>query len=231
MKFHVDRKEINWEPENFYIAGYTAKDQGALKDHIEELEKIGVPAPPRVPMIYHLSPELLRTETVVSTIRNDASGEVEVVLLNIEGEWHVGIGSDHTDRVLEAVSVQKSKQVCAKPISNELWPLSSIEDHWDEIELKSWYSIKGEETLYQSGKLDAFLSPKELLEIVEERGYPTSEIALFCGTLPIISSEFLYGESFRAELYDSKTNKKIELFYQTKILRDSEEEVICQKQS
>ena len=47
------------------------------------------------------------------------------MLLNIEGEWYVGIGSDHTDRVLEAVSIRKSKQVCAKPISKELWPLST----------------------------------------------------------------------------------------------------------
>ncbi|WP_051291514.1 DUF2848 family protein [Fictibacillus gelatini] len=231
MKFYVDRKELNWEPENFYIAGYTAKNQAELKEHIEELEKIGVAAPPQVPMIYHLSPELLSTGATISTVRNDASGEAEVVLLNIEGEWHVGIGSDHTDRVLEATSVQKSKQVCAKPISNELWPLSAIEDHWDEIELRSWYSINGKETLYQSGKLDAFLSPKELLKIVEERGYSTSESALFCGTLPIVSGEFIYGESFRAELFDPKMNKKIELFYHTKILRDSEEEALCQKRN
>ncbi|TWD93431.1 uncharacterized protein DUF2848 [Neobacillus bataviensis] len=222
MNFNVNGKEISWEPQNFIIAGYTAKDQAALKAHIEELEKIGVAAPKAVPMIYQLSPELLSTERVISTVRNDGSGEAEVVLLHIEGGWYVGIGSDHTDRVLEATSVQKSKQVCAKPISKELWPLNSIEDHWDEIELKSWYSVNGEEHLYQSGKLEAFLSPKELLNIIEARGYTTANTALFCGTLPILSKEFLFGEEFRAELYDARNDKKLELSYQTKILIDSE---------
>ena len=135
--------------EPYYCRVY-CKRSDALRAHIEELEKIGVPAPQTVPMIYQLSPELLSTETEISTVRNDSSGEVEVVLLNIEGEWYVGIGSDHTDRVLEAVSIQKSKQVCAKPISKELWPLSSIEDHWDDLQLKSWYSVNGEVQLYQS---------------------------------------------------------------------------------
>lgn len=222
MKFYINGKEINWEPKNLIIAGYTAKDQDALRAHIEELEKIGVPAPQTVPMIYQLSPELLSTETEISIVRNDSSGEVEIVLLNIEGEWYVGIGSDHTDRVLEAVSIQKSKQVCAKPISKELWPLSSIEDHWDDLQLKSWYSVNGEVQLYQSGKLEEFLSPKELIEIVEARGYSTSETALFCGTPPIISNEFLYGEEFKAELYNARNDQKIKLSYQTKILKDAE---------
>lgn len=222
MNFRVDGKEIDWEPKNLIIAGYTAKDQAALRAHIEELAKIGVPAPQTVPMIYQLSPELLSTESEITTVRNDSSGEAEVVLLNIRGEWYVGIGSDHTDRVLEATSIQKSKQVCAKPISNELWPLSSIEDYWDEIQLKSWYSINGEVQLYQSGQLGEFLSPKELIQIVESRGYSTSETALFCGTPPIISNEFLYGEEFKAKLYNPRDNKKINLAYQTKILKDAE---------
>lgn len=222
MKFYVNDKEIGWDPKNLIIAGYTAKDQDALRAHIEELEKIGVPAPQTVPMIYQLSPELLSTETEISTVGNDSSGEAEVVLLNIRGEWYVGIGSDHTDRVLEATSIQKSKQVCAKPISSELWPLSSIEDHWDEIQLKSWYLINGEEQLYQSGKLGEFLSPKELIQIVNARGYATSETALFCGTPPIISNEFLYGEQFKAELYSTRNNRKIKLAYQIKILKDAE---------
>lgn len=222
MKFHVNGKEINWEPKDLLIAGYTAKDQNSLRNHIEELEKIGVAAPPAVPMIYQLSPELLCNESEITAVRNDSSGEAEIVILNIEGEWYVGLGSDHTDRVLEAVSIQKSKQVCAKPVSKELWPLGSIEDHWDEIEMKSWYVLNGEECLYQSGKLAEFLTPKELVQIIEGRGYSVSEAAILCGTLPILSSEFLYGEEFKAEIYDARTNKRISLSYQIKILKDAE---------
>ncbi|MED4203317.1 DUF2848 family protein [Neobacillus mesonae] len=222
MKFNVNGSEVNWEPTQLLVAGYTAKDQNSLREHIEELGKIGVPAPPAVPMIYQLSPELLSTESEISAVKNDTSGEAEVVVMDIDGEWYVGLGSDHTDRVLEAVSIQKSKQVCAKPVSKELWPLSSIEDHWDEIEMKSWYLVDGEESLYQSGKLAEFLTPRELIALIEGRGYSVSGAAILCGTLPILSGGFLYGEEFGAQLYDPITNKKIVLSYQMKILKDAE---------
>ncbi|MEH7252553.1 DUF2848 family protein [Neobacillus niacini] len=222
MEFFVNGKVVKWEPKNLLIAGYTSKDQNSLREHIEELEKIGVAPPPAVPMIYQLSPELLCTDEEISAVRNDSSGEAEVVILEIDGEWHIGLGSDHTDRVLEAVSIQKSKQVCGKPVSKELWPLRSIEDHWDEIEMKSWYVVDGEERLYQSGKLAEFITPTELVDIIEARGYPVSEGAILCGTLPILSSEFLYGEEFKAELYDPRRKNRISLAYQIKILKDAE---------
>lgn len=223
MKFYTEnKKEIEWKPKNLIIAGYTAKDQAALKAHIKELEEIGVAPPPRVPMIYQVSPELLSVEEFVSTVRNDASGEVEFVLFNIEGEWYVGIGSDHTDRVLETVSIQKSKQVCAKPVSNRLWKVDDVKDHWDQIEIKSWNYVGGKEELYQTGTLAEFMSPDEIIKITEERGYSVSEAAIFCGTPPFISDEFIYGEQFKAELYDPVKDNIIQLNYKTKILKDAE---------
>lgn len=224
MNFKIYNNKVNFEPQNLLIAGYTSKNQDELKAHVVELEKIGVAPPKKVPMIYQLSPELLSTKKTMTTVKNEGSGEAEVVLLNIKDEWYIGLGSDHTDRVLEAVSVQKSKQVCAKPISNELWKLADIEAHWDEIELKSWVFINGEEKLYQSGKLDSFLDPTTLMEIVREREYPLEGTALFCGTLPLLSEGFLYGERFRAELTDYKNNNTITLQYNAEILIDSEED-------
>lgn len=224
LEFNFNNEVLRFEPESLLIAGYTAKDQEALIAHIEELKEIGVAAPNQVPMVYDLSPELLTTKKSMSTVKNDTSGEVEVVLLDIDGEWYVALGSDHTDRKLEAVSVHKSKQVCAKPISSNVWKLSEIEEHWDEIELRSWFIQDGKETLYQTGKLAAFLSPKELLAIMKERGYPTKKIALFCGTPPLLTDSFIYAEGFRAELIDTKNNKVIELKYDVNILIDAKED-------
>jgi hypothetical protein len=224
MEIQIENKKRNWAPDRLVIAGYTAKDQEAAKRHIEELKELGVPAPPRIPMLYDLSPGLLTSESTIAVVNNDSSGEVEVVLLEVDGTWYLGLGSDHTDRVLEAVSIQKSKQVCPKPISKELWLLSEIEDHMGDIELRSWMTHNGEESLYQDGKLESFLSPKELLQIVDERGYSSSGLALFCGTPPIVNGEFIFGEAFRAELYDRKLERKITLSYKTKLLKDAEEE-------
>ncbi|RFU64944.1 DUF2848 family protein [Peribacillus glennii] len=224
MKIKIDGNLTNWVPKRLVIAGYTAKDQEAAQKHIDELKELGVPAPPRIPMLYDLSPGLLTSEPSISVVNNDSSGEVELILLDLDGTWYVGLGSDHTDRVLEAVSIQKSKQVCPKPISQDLWLLSEIEGHMDQLEMRSWVTVNGEESLYQEGRLESFLSPKELLKIVDERGYSSSGLALYCGTPPIVNGEFIFGEAFRAELTDPILERKITLSYKTDILKIAEEE-------
>lgn len=223
MQLRFGETTINWVPQRLVIAGYTGKDQEAVKKHIEELKELGVPAPPKVPMLYDLSPELLQAAETITAVKNESSGEAEVVLFDIDGTWYVGLGSDHTDRVLEAVSVQKSKQVCAKPVAAEVWKLSEVADHWDKIEMKSWVQVNGEERLYQSGTLQEFLNPKELLEIVAREGYASPGMALFCGTLALIDGEFRYGAPFRAELHDPVLQKTLRLCYQVQQLKDAEE--------
>lgn len=194
-----------------------------MRKHIAELEELGIPAPPRVPMLYDLSPRLLRTDERMTVVGGDGSGEAEVVLLEKDGEWYVGLGSDHTDRALEAVSIQKSKEACAKPIGRELWTLDSALEHWDAIEMRSWTDIGGEERLYQSGTLGEFLHPGEVRRIVRERGYDSPGIAIFCGTLPL-HGEFVFGGAFRAELSDPAKGRKLTLRYDTYRLQDAEEE-------
>ncbi|MDQ7864646.1 DUF2848 family protein [Peribacillus frigoritolerans] len=66
------------------------------------------------------------------------------------------------------------------------------------------------------------MHPEELLKIIEERGYDSEDMIVFCGTLPIINGEFIYGEAFSAELYDRLTDNKIQLNYQVHILVDAE---------
>lgn len=222
MEFICEGETIRWAPERLVIAGYTGRDQEAVKKHIDELKALGVPAPPQIPMLYDLSPELLQTSSRLTVVLNDSSGEAEVVLLDIGGRWYVGLGSDHTDRVLEAASVQKSKQICAKLVTRELWPFESIRDRWADIEMKSWVRVGGEERLYQSGRLGEFMHPDELLRIVEQRGYTSPNMALYCGTLPL-HGEFVLGGAFRAELIDPQNNRKLTLAYETKLLKNAEE--------
>lgn len=223
MKLRLNGKELDWEPKKLVIAGYTGRDQASVKQHIQELEEVGIAPPPRVPMLYDLSPQLLVAENEISVVRNASSGEAEYVLFDIEGQWYVGLGSDHTDRALEAISVHQSKQVCLKPVASEIWPLADIRSHWDEIEMNSWVVKDGREELYQSGKLDAFLYPEAIIELVRERGFYEPGTAIFCGTLVLLNGTFVYGESFRAEMKDPVRNRTISYQYKIKTLQDSGE--------
>lgn len=223
MRLTVENEVVDWEPKRLLIAGYTSKDQEQLQKHIRELEEeLGVVPPPTTPMIYDLSPELLTINEEITVVNNDGSGEVEVTAAEINGKWYIGIGSDHTDRKLEAVSVQKSKQVCSKPVSSALWSLDRIEAHWDEIEMKSWVIDEFGRHLYQSGNLSEFMKPNELLQIIKERDYYREESLVFCGTLPLVTSGFIYGKGFRAELFDPILNRKIVLNYTIHLLKDAE---------
>ncbi|SHE69099.1 Protein of unknown function [Seinonella peptonophila] len=224
MEWRVEQQVLEWKPRRFVIAGYTGRNQRAVKKHIEELKELGVPAPRTVPMLYDITPELLTQQQEISVVRNDGSGEAEVALLRINGDWYLGLASDHTDRILEAESIQKSKQVCAKPIAKDLWPLARIRAYWDELQLTSWVTVDQQEQLYQSGTLAEFLPPEQLWTIVNERGYASEEMVLLCGTLALIDGDFRYGEAFRAELYDPRRDETIKLQYQVRLLKDAEED-------
>ncbi|HEX4862950.1 MAG TPA: DUF2848 family protein, partial [Acidimicrobiales bacterium] len=99
------------------VIGYAGRDEASVHKHIEELAAIGIAPPPHVPMLYDLAAGLLTTATHLRAPGPRTSGEVEPVLVRAAGTWHLALGSDHTDRALEANDVRNSKAVCPKPIA------------------------------------------------------------------------------------------------------------------
>src|SRR5690349_4183238 len=98
------------------IAGWTGRDEAALKKHIRELEEIGVKPPKTAPIFYRVAASLFTHANEIQVSGPDTSGEVEFVLLQ-DKELRVSVGSDHTDRKAETIGVSLSKQLCAKPVS------------------------------------------------------------------------------------------------------------------
>ncbi len=103
------------------VAGWTGRDTAALNAHINELAAIGVAPPKTVPIFYRNSASLLTSAPQIETVGNKTSGEVEFVLYSLDDGLWVGVGSDHTDRQAETVNVSRSKQMCAKPVSLQIW--------------------------------------------------------------------------------------------------------------
>ena len=115
---------------NLIIAGWTGRDAEATERHIAELEAIGIARPKKVPCFYRVSVDRLTTAGAVQVLGTDSSGEVEFVLLALEDGLWVGVGSDHTDRKVEAYNVAVSKQMCPKPIGAEFWRYEDVFEHW-----------------------------------------------------------------------------------------------------
>ncbi len=140
--------------EQLVIAGWTGRDEAALRKHIRELEEIGVKPPKTTPIFYRVAASLFTNAGEIQVSGPDTSGEVEFVLLSTSQGLRVAVGSDHTDRKAETIGVSLSKQLCAKPVSTESWRYDEVKPHWEHLTLRSW--TDGE--LYQEGPVTAMRS-------------------------------------------------------------------------
>ncbi len=166
------------------IAGWTGRDPEGVQTHIRELETLGVAPPRETPLYYRVSHQLVTTEDSIEVVGPNTSGELECVLFIAGEDIFVGLGSDHTDRKLETISVTQSKQVCAKPVGREVWKLSDVIDHWDELQMESRLGVDG--PVYQSGPVSALRPAVELLATYKARFRPDLDGGvMFCGTLPV----------------------------------------------
>jgi hypothetical protein len=192
------------------IAGWTGRDEAALRKHIRELEEIGVKPPKTTPIFYRVSASLFTYANEIQVSGPDTSGEVEFVLISTERGLRVAVGSDHTDRKAETIGVSLSKQLCAKPVSTDSWPYEEVKPHWEKLVLRSWQD--GE--LYQEGPVTAMRSPEDLMA---RYGKLPAGHAMFCGTLAA-KGGIRGGSRFRMELEDPVRARKLSHEYRVKIL-------------
>ena len=85
-------QSVTAEVEQVLLLGYTGRDRAGVRQHIEELAKLGVAPPPRVPMIYTVSPALLTTARSISVRSNKTAGEVEMYLVRTRFSVSVATG-------------------------------------------------------------------------------------------------------------------------------------------
>jgi hypothetical protein len=206
---------LSFEARHLVIAGWTGRDTAAIEHHIEELAELGVPAPSAVPLFYRVATQQLSQADVVQVVGADTSGEVEPLLFLHGGEFFVSIGSDHTDRALEAHSVALSKQICVKPVARSAWRLADVQDRWDTLVLRSWIEEGAEWRLYQEGALAALRPPADLLaRCAAANGEPADGFAMTCGTVGAIGG-IRPAARFRMELADEHTGRRIAHEYRT----------------
>ena len=198
------------------IAGWTGRNADAVNHHIAELAEIGVPAPSTVPLYYRVSDLMFTTAPVIQCLDDTSSGEVEPMLIDDGIRLYLGLGSDHTDRKLEAYSVAHSKQICPKPMAPVLWDFDEVAGHLDEIRIRSFIKEGDEWVAYQEGTLASIRPLAELLA-----GSPASQggarlqpgTAMMCGTFAVLSGGVRPANAFRMEMIDDRLGRRIEHGY------------------
>jgi hypothetical protein len=221
MDFLVNGASRHIEIAQLVIAGWTGRDKQAVEKHIAELAAIGVKRPRAVPTFYRLGASLLTTAGEIEVVGEGSSGEVEFVLVSAPDSLYVGVGSDHTDRKVEAYGVTVSKQMCPKPLGAELWPFTELDAHWDRLVLRSHVTRGGRRALYQEGEVGHMLAPRELLERFSGSAFLTPGTAMFCGTLAV-QGEIGGGERFEIELHDPVRDRSLRHEYAVRALAIAE---------
>ncbi|HET7911688.1 MAG TPA: DUF2848 domain-containing protein [Pseudolabrys sp.] len=180
----TDRAEL--VPKALIVAGWTGRDEKALRHHIEELAAIGVPRPSSVPVFYRISTANLMQAAQLEVLGPDTSGEAEPVIVAMHDGLWLGVGSDHTDRKAETMGIALSKQLCAKMVGKTLWRLDEVVGHWDQLILRAEVMIGGRRLKYQEGPLSAMRNPSDLMSRIGGEAKFAAGTIMFCGTLGAI---------------------------------------------
>jgi hypothetical protein len=191
----------------------------ALEKHIRELEALGVKRPKTTPIFYRVATSLLTTGETIEVLGDHSSGEAECVAYSLDDGIWVGLGSDHTDRKAETVGVSLSKQMCAKPVSRDIWRFGDVAPHWDDLVLRSYVGVNGERRLYQEGSVAAMRPLPELFKLYGEGESLPAGTAMFCGTLAVHGG-ITPSETFEMELDDPVLKRKIAHCYRVQTLPD-----------
>lgn len=220
MELKYGDKVIVYEPKNLIVMGFTPRDEKVINELFVALRKIGGVIPDKTPMTYPLAVELLTTKEEIFVVGNDTNGEVEYLIISLNGDIYIGVGSDHADKNIESLNIHKSKQLCAKHMCNEVWKWSEVKDHWDQVVLESRYIVNGVEELYQKNIAEVMLRPENIIQSVEDfyhKKISDFDCVIFSGSIPTLDG-FRYGEHFKYSLFDPVKNRKISSEYSIKKL-------------
>jgi len=200
------------------IAGWTGRDASAVRHHIEELARLGVNPPSQVPLFYRAGAALLTQEVELEVLGARSSGEAEPMLFGFEGELWLTVGSDHTDRAVEAYSVAVSKQMCPKPVAGTAWRYREVAADWDRLRLCATIVEGARSTTYQEGTLALMRPPEDLLPRFTGGTAALPDGTLMsCGTLGAIGG-VRAAEEFAMELSDPARGRRIAHRYRARPL-------------
>ena len=210
-----DRSDLDFPVARILDAGFTGKNREGAMKHVEELKAHGVAAPDRIPAYFAVTRELVTTDDEIEVLGDDTSGEVEVVFLFKGDQTYIGVGSDHTDRELEKDSIPKSKVICPKVVSREVWKLADVEPHWERLKLQSWIEVDGQRTLYQEGSLADFLTIGDFLDGVRSvvKDGALDGMVLYMGTMPSLGGQLLFSPTFEGRLSDDVLGRELSFRY------------------
>jgi Protein of unknown function (DUF2848) len=190
-------------------AGWAGRDLAAVQAHIEEMRALGVPAPEKVPIVFPVAQAMLTQGDRIEIYSPQSSGEVEYVLIATKERVALTVGSDHTDRKVEATSIELSKQICPNVLARAAWDYGEVAGHIDDLVLRASVRAQGTWHPYQEAPVGELLAPEYWLGRLKDRLPKAGVLVLFSGTVPTLGGALKYGDGFRMSLEDPRLRRSI----------------------
>ncbi|MBE3598495.1 MAG: DUF2848 family protein [Limnochordaceae bacterium] len=130
------------------------------------------------------------------------------------------MGSDHSDRALEAHSVTKAKNACPNVVARRAWPLDEVAAHFDRVQLSCDVTRGGETVAYQRGTAGELLPPSHWLEWLARQGVPGeagTQAAFFSGTIPALHG-LEPGDAYEIRMRDPVLQREIVHAYRVEVV-------------
>jgi len=199
-------------------AGWAGRDSAAVAAHVAELRAIGVAPPTTVPIVFPVAAAMLTQDDRVDVYSAETSGEVEYVIIVTHDDVFITVGSDHTDRGIEAISVELSKRVLPNILARTAWRYADVADHVDTLLLRAWVRASGRWHAYQEAPIAELLPPAHWLSRIGTAATKPGAFVLFSGTVQTRAGGLQRGDGFRISLEDPTRRRTIAHEYGVDIL-------------
>ncbi|MHA6646167.1 DUF2848 family protein [Mesorhizobium sp. A623] len=115
LRFHVPGEaDICPTIERILLGGYTGRQEADVNAHVAEMQGLGVPVPPSLPVFYNVMPCLLTQGRSVNIVGPDTRPEVEFALFGFKGKRFVTVGNDQFDLIIERQFSPEKSKTCAR---------------------------------------------------------------------------------------------------------------------
>lgn len=189
--------------------GWAGRDMAAVQAHVDEMRSLGVPAPTEIPIVFPVARAMLTQDDKIEIYSPQSSGEVEYVLVATRERVALTVGSDHTDRQVEAASIELSKRICPNVMARAAWDYGEVAGHIDDLILRAWVREQGTWHPYQEAPVKELLAPDYWLGRLKGRLPEAGAVVLFSGTVPTLGGALKYGDGFRMSLEDPRLRRSI----------------------
>lgn len=161
----------------------------------------------------NLQPYLITTSNYVRKVSQSYGSNIAyTLLLKNREDVYVTVASDHTDPEAEACNLISGKHTYPKVIARRAWPLDTVEDHWDSLELRNTAVVNDEKRIAQRILGKELPQPSIVLEMLEDLVEEPRNMVVIVEKR-VMPEEYIVSNYYEISINDPVGNRSIIHYY------------------